>query len=145
MKRFVCRILVLLFAVSSNAALNAADTAVSFHRQVMPLLRIHCVACHKPGKQGGGLDLTTHRGLVNGGQSGSSIRPGEADASPLVQQVCGDPPEMPKDGLPLLPQEIELLRRWVVEGAAEDEPIRFLTRIEMWHAKWFSDVVASWV
>ena len=128
MMRFVCRILVLLLAVSSNAALNAADTAVSFHRQVMPLLRIHCVACHKPGKQGGGLDLTTHRGLVNGGQSGSSIRPGEADASPLVQQVCGDPPEMPKDGLPLLPQEIELLRRWVVEGAVEDEPIGFLTR-----------------
>ena len=128
MMRFVSRILVLLFAVSSNAVLNAADTAVSFHRQVMPLLRIHCVACHKPGKQGGGLDLTTHRGLVNGGQTGSSIRPGEADASPLVQQVCGDPPEMPKDGLPLLPQEIELLRRWVVEGAAEDEPIGFLSR-----------------
>ena len=128
MKRLVCRILVLLFAVSSNAVLNAADTAVSFHRQVMPLLRIHCVACHKPGKQGGGLDLTTHRGLVNGGQTGSSIRPGEADASPLVQQVCGNPPEMPKDGQPLLPQEIELLRRWVVEGAAEDEPIGFLSR-----------------
>ena len=35
---------------------------------------------------------------------------------------------MPKDGLPLLPQEIELLRRWVVEGAVEDEPIGFLTR-----------------
>ncbi len=128
MKRLVCRILVLLFAVSSNNVLNAADTPVSFHRQVMPLLRIHCVACHKPGKQGGGLDLTTHRGLVNGGQTGSSIRPGEADASPLVQQVCGDPPEMPKDGLPLLPQEVELLRRWVVEGAVEDEPIGFLTR-----------------
>ncbi len=133
MKRFLCRIMVLMFAVScnaasSNAVLFAADAPVSFHRQVMPLLRIHCVSCHKPGKQGGGLDLTTHRGLLNGGETGSSIRPGDADASRLVEVVCGEPPEMPKDSEPLLPQEIELLRRWVVEGATEDEPIRFLTR-----------------
>lgn len=133
MKRFLFRIMVLMFAVSCNsvpinAALFADDAPVSFHRQVMPLLRIHCVGCHKPGKQGGGLDLTTHRGLLKGGETGSSIRPGDADASPLVKAVCGKPPEMPKDGEPLLPQEIDLLRRWVVEGAAEDEPIRFLTR-----------------
>jgi WD40 repeat protein len=133
MKRFLYRIMVLMFAVSCNsvpinAVLIADEAPVSFHRQVMPLLRIHCVGCHKPGKQGGGLDLTTHRGLLNGGETGSSIRPGEADASPLVKVVCGKPPEMPKDGEPLLPQEIDLLRRWVVEGAAEDEPMSFLTR-----------------
>ena len=133
MKRFLYRIMVLMFAVSCNAVpinavLVADDAPVSFHRQVMPLLRIHCVGCHKPGKRGGGLDLTTHRGLLNGGETGTSILPGNADASPLVTQVCGKPPEMPKDGEPLLSQEIDLLRRWVTEGAAEDEPIRILTR-----------------
>jgi len=133
MNRFLCRVLVFLCAIScntdsSNALLMADDAAVSFHRQVMPLLRIHCVGCHKPGKLGGGLDLTTHRGLIKGGQSGSSIRPGDAGNSPLVLEVCGNPPEMPKEGEPLLPQEIDLLRRWVDEGATEDEPIGFLTR-----------------
>ena len=133
MNRFLCRVLVFLCAIScntdsSNALLMADDAAVSFHRQVMPLLRIHCVGCHKPGKLGGGLDLTTHRGLIKGGQSGSSIRPGDAGNSPLVLEVCGNPPEMPKEGEPLLPQEIDLLRRWVDEGAVEDEPIGFLTR-----------------
>ena len=73
----------------------ADDAQVSFHRDVMPLLRIHCVACHKPGKLKGGLDLTTAAALLAGTDGGPVIKPGHPEASRLIETIHGDEPEMP--------------------------------------------------
>jgi Planctomycete cytochrome C/Anaphase-promoting complex subunit 4 WD40 domain len=99
-----------------------ADDAVSWHRQVSPILKANCVSCHKPGKSRGGLDLTTHAALLLGGKDGAVVMPGDAKAGKLVEAIGGDEPEMPKDGEPLMAAEVEIITRWISQGAKEDAP-----------------------
>jgi len=106
----------------------ANDDLVSFHRDVFPILRTNCIACHKPGKSKGGLDLTTHGSLLKGGDNGQMIQAGDAPGCRLVETICGDEPEMPQESEPLLPREIDLITRWITQGAIEDAPVDTRTR-----------------
>jgi WD40 repeat protein len=101
----------------------ADDEPVSFHRDVLPIFRTNCIVCHKPGKARGGLDLTTHASLLKGGDEGLAVQAGDPDGSRLIQTVCGEEPEMPKDGEPLMPKETAVLRRWIAQGALSDDPV----------------------
>jgi len=40
----------------------------------------------------------------------------------LVEQITGDPPAMPKNAAPLSPPEVDLIKRWIAEGAKDDTP-----------------------
>jgi WD40 repeat protein/mono/diheme cytochrome c family protein len=136
--RCFCAAAMLLLSFSNPTGVIAGDTPVSFHRDVMPIFRIHCVSCHQPGKRSGGLDLTSHAALIAGGDSGPVVRLGQGDTGQgdtgtgdggrLIETICGQPPEMPPEGEPLLPQEVELIRRWVEQGANVDSPANFLAR-----------------
>ena len=98
---------------------------VSYHREVLPLLRARCAGCHRPGEAEGKLDLTTFDGLMSGGRSGPSVVPGDPDASLLIELVVPwdeEPPEMPEDDEPLTEEEVSLLRRWIESGAVDDTP-----------------------
>jgi len=95
---------------------------------VLPIFRTNCIACHKPGKSKGGLDLTTHAALLKGGDDGQVIESGDAPASRLIETICGDEPEMPKESEPLQPHEIELMTRWINQGAIEDAAVDTGTR-----------------
>jgi WD40 repeat protein len=52
----------------------------------------------------------------------ASVTPGDPDDSELVRLVSSEDEaeRMPKEGDPLLPEEVELVKRWVAEGAAFD-------------------------
>ncbi len=71
-----------------------------------------------------GLDLTTYEGIVRGGaKHGSSLVRGAPDNSPLVSLVSGKTePRMPMGGAALPPSTVDLLVRWVQEGAEDDTP-----------------------
>lgn len=118
----------LVFVWTINSSVSADEEAVSFHGEVWPILRANCVACHKPGKAKGGLDLTSHASLLRGGDGGQMIKSGDAVGSRLIETICGDEPEMPKDSEPLLPDEVELISRWVAQGAIVDAPVDTSTR-----------------
>ena len=118
----------LVFVWTINSSVSADEEAVSFHGEVWPILRANCVACHKPGKAKGGLDLTSHASLLRGGDGGQMIKSGDAVGSRLIETICGDEPEMPKDSEPLLLHEVELISRWVAQGAIVDAPVDTSTR-----------------
>lgn len=101
----------------------ADDVQISFHRDVLPVFRTNCIVCHKPGKARGGLDLTTHAALLKGGDTGMVVKAGDNKGSRLIETICGEEPEMPKDSEPLMPQEIAMLSRWIDQGALVDEPV----------------------
>jgi hypothetical protein len=101
---------VLLTGMTTGIA--KADEAVSWHREVLPILRANCASCHKPEKAKGGLDLTSHAGLMKGGKEGAVVRPGEPGGSALVVSVSGEEPDMPKEGVPLAASEVAILSRW---------------------------------
>jgi hypothetical protein len=93
---------------------------VSYHREVLPILRANCVSCHKPGKTKGELDLTTHAALLKGGKHGETVVPGKPEGSAIVESITGAEPEMPKEGEPLTAGEVSILTRWIAEGAKVD-------------------------
>ena len=53
----------------------AAGRRVEFDRDVRPLLVKHCLACHGPDKQRGGLRLDRKADALKGGDDGAVIVP----------------------------------------------------------------------
>lgn len=103
---------------------HSADP-VSFECAVLPLLEQRCNDCHNSTKQSGGLDLSRHKTMLRGGNElGAAIIPRQPDESPLIQVLSGTAePAMPENGKPLPKAEIDLLRRWISEGARDDTPV----------------------
>ncbi|MEW4452438.1 DUF1553 domain-containing protein [Bremerella sp. JC817] len=91
--------------------------AETFENSVGAILSNHCVRCHNPKKQEGGLSLASAQAAFAGGESGEAIVPRQPDASVLLDYISGDEPEMPKGGTPLSKEEVETIRRWIATGA----------------------------
>jgi hypothetical protein len=102
------------------ARADGIDQAL-FTRQVAPVLQKRCLGCHNAQKRRGGLNLSTRQGLLQGGETGPAIVPGDASKSLLVQVISGPEPQMPKQGGPLQLDETTALRRWIDAGAAWPE------------------------
>ncbi|MCA9053499.1 MAG: DUF1549 domain-containing protein, partial [Planctomycetaceae bacterium] len=89
----------------------------SFDREVGPLLTRSCLECHGGADPEGGLDLSRADGLRRGGDSGPVIDAVDPQQSLLLTRV--DSGEMPPEH-PLPEADRDLLRRWIVGGAAWD-------------------------
>jgi hypothetical protein len=89
-------------------------------RDVKPLLARYCVSCHGADRPKVGLRLDTAASAIEGGSGGPSVVPGKADESPLLLAVTGegDGAQMPYKRPPLSPQQIQILRDWIDQGAA---------------------------
>jgi|GEM_PF-271794 len=108
--------------VNDEHSVESGTTAASFANEVWPILRANCVSCHRPGKLKGKLDLTSFAALSKGGKHGAIVNAGKPDDSELILAVSGDGPEMPTEGEFLLTEEVDLLARWVAQGALDDTP-----------------------
>lgn len=95
---------------------------VSYYRQVRPILQRSCSGCHQPAKRGGKLLLTSYEGFKTGGENGAAFVPGKPEESLVVQYISGPKPEMPKNGDPLKPLQIEIISKWIGQGAKDDTP-----------------------
>jgi WD40 repeat protein len=97
---------------------HAAD--VSYQRDVWPIFKRHCLGCHTEGKAKGGLRLDDIAALKKGGKHGALFVSGKPEKSLLMQQVTGDPPEMPENEPPLTAEKVKILRDWIAQGAKID-------------------------
>ncbi len=109
-------------AVGFSLGLVAAEKPVSWYRDVTPIFKRSCNGCHNPNKLKGGVDTSTHTGLLKPGKHGPNFIAGDPAQSLVIEQVSGKEPEMPKEGDPLSEAEVALLRRWIQEGAHDDTP-----------------------
>ncbi len=99
-------------------ATPGGPATVSYRRDIQPLFDAYCVACH--GGQAG-LWLTSYEHLMAGSRHGPVVIPGDPEASELVRRLTGaSQPAMPLGGPPLPPDRIELVRRWIAEGAPKN-------------------------
>ncbi len=102
-----------------NGFALAAET-VDFVRDVQPLLKARCQRCHSPTTRKGGLDLSTAAGLLQGSESGRVLVPGKPSKSRLWEVLHEG--EMPPEGnRALTGSQVELLERWITQGAALGE------------------------
>jgi hypothetical protein len=83
--------------------------------KVQPLLDRSCFKCHGGVRQKSGLDLRSLERILNGGDRGPAIVPGNPEASHLLQFVRpGADPHMPQDEKKqLIPQEMDAIREWI--------------------------------
>ncbi len=101
----------------------ASGAPVSYDKQVRPILQANCQGCHQPAKAGGQYVMTAIDKLVKGGESGSAaVVPGKPAESHLIQLITpkDGQAEMPKGKAPLAPVEIELISKWIAQGAKDD-------------------------
>src|SRR5687767_12030134 len=108
-----------LAAVALLAACRADAAPIDYAREVKPLLRERCYACHGALKQKGKLRLDTVALMTTGGRSGPAVKAGDPGGSPLVARVCDpdDAARMPPEGKRLTPEQITTLKTWIAEGA----------------------------
>ena len=108
----------LSFVLTSwTSPLVASDSAPpSFRRNVAPLLNARCVRCHGEKVRKANLDLRSAAGVLKGGESGAVVVAGKPDKSLLYERVHkGEMP--PEEGKRLREAEVEMIRRWIADGA----------------------------
>lgn len=115
--------LAIAYACLVLAQQPGAGDAVSFRTQVAPILAKKCLGCHNDQKAENGLNIKTYALLRKGGKAlgDGIIEPGDPDGSYLIDVLLPEAsPRMPLKLPPLPDGEIEILRRWIAEGAKFD-------------------------
>lgn len=92
--------------------------AVSFAEEVAPVLERHCWECHSEENAELGLKLDTYEGVMAGSDYGTVVEAGDADGSLLVDMIASG--DMPENGDPVPPAELELIKTWINEGATNN-------------------------
>jgi mono/diheme cytochrome c family protein len=106
-----------------DAKASTGKETVSFSSDIAPLLVANCNGCHyEANNVRGGLRLNTFKDLLQGGDSGPMIEPGQSDDSLLVKKLLGtEGQRMPAGGRPPLSEaQITLVKTWIAEGATFD-------------------------
>ncbi len=124
--RLVGSLTLALLAVSpaiASAQVTPRDDAAKvefFEKKVRPLLVDNCYSCHSADTNSkGGLRVDDRNGLLNGGNGGAAIVPGQPEDSLLIQAILytDDTLKMPPKKQ-LSPEQIADLTQWVKDGAA---------------------------
>jgi mono/diheme cytochrome c family protein len=120
------RIVTILVALAAAGVLRGADDAAGiefFETKIRPVLVDTCYQCHsaKADKIKGGLVLDTRTGLLQGGDSGPAIVPGDPDKSLLIKAVryTNEDLQMPPKDKKLSAAQIADLEAWVKMGAPD--------------------------
>ncbi|MCL6505115.1 MAG: PSD1 and planctomycete cytochrome C domain-containing protein [Pirellulales bacterium] len=117
-------LLLLCFALAVFSRLGVAAEPVNFSRDIRPILSNTCYKCHGPDEKErqANLRLDTSEGLL-ARSSGELpiVAPGDSQASELYRRIATDNPDEkmppPSSGKRLSPEQIDLIRRWIDEGA----------------------------
>ena len=111
---------------------------IDFGRDVQPLLQKHCYKCHSLEQNKGGLRLDQRLSAYQGGDSGkAALVPGFPEKSHFLELVRGTaegdfmPPK--GKGERLNSTQIELLQKWVKQGADWPDAFSVKGRIELKH------------
>ena len=111
-------VLIALAALGLPASAGAQSPIDFFEARVRPVLADNCYACHAR-LQSGGLRVDSREALLEGGDSGPAIVPGDPDGSLLVRAVRHEIEggEMPRYADPLAARDVEGLVEWIRMGA----------------------------
>ena len=126
MKSLSATLTLFLFAtISAYCASEASKSEVSYYKDIRPIFQANCQGCHQPAKAKGDYIMTDFSQLLSGGDIEEPvIVAGQPDQSYLVELITpiDGKAEMPQKKDPLHQTEIELVKRWITQGAKNDTP-----------------------
>jgi hypothetical protein len=98
----------------------SVDTSICFERDILPIFLSNCAkgGCHDAASHEEGYILNSYANIMNTGDD-DGIVPGDANESEIFESITEDDADdrMPKDSPPLTTAQIDLIRRWINEGA----------------------------
>jgi mono/diheme cytochrome c family protein len=109
-------------ALAAPMMLKAADPA-RFGRDILPILSANCFACHGPDEKNrkAGLRLDVEANAKANRRNGPAIAPGQPEKSLIISRLTSTDPDTvmppPSSHKQVRPEQIEILRRWIAEGA----------------------------
>ncbi|MCC9605130.1 PSD1 and planctomycete cytochrome C domain-containing protein [Blastopirellula sp. JC732] len=126
MNRFASLLIALiasLFPVTWASGADPASAAIDYTRDIKPLLSNSCYTCHGPDEHTRKADfrLDARESAID-----SVIVPGKPDESELIARLTSDDadvqmPPAASNRPRLSPQEVDLVRKWIAQGAKYDE------------------------
>jgi len=115
---------------------TATTGSVVFATQIRPILAARCYACHGPAVQQNGLRVDSLEAILAGSANGKVVVLGHSKKSHLVRRLLGlERPQMPYGAPPLSAEQIDLVRKWVDEGARgpdSTEPVAAAGPVKHW-------------
>ncbi len=111
---------VLIIAYGIFHTLFQKNQQVDFNAEVRPILNKKCISCHGGVKRSGEFSLLFPSEALSPNESGKpAIVPGNPQESEMIRRIKHHDPElrMPPEGDPLPKEEVELLIRWIKQGA----------------------------
>jgi len=109
-----------------------ADDPVDFKRDIRPILSNSCFLCHGPDdkRRKADLRLDTREGAFHAVDGKQPFLPGKPDQSEAFRRILTTDPDdhMPpaKAGRQLTPKQVELIRKWIRQGAKWSEHWSFV-------------------
>ena len=117
-------IVVAISALLGSSSALAAEAGLDFNRDVRPILSDRCFSCHGPDAEDrqAGLRLDLRDAAIAELDSGTTaVVPGDPVKSEIIARITSTDPDVvmppPRVNKPITPQEAEILRRWITQGA----------------------------
>ena len=120
---FLSIIIVSNYCLSLCFAAEAEGQPISFRNDIAAILLENCVACHGPKKAEGGYRIDTFDELLKPGDSGEApvVAASNAKGELIRRILSSDKSErMPSEADALMTAQIDVLKRWLAEGAKFD-------------------------
>ena len=98
-------------------------TSVDFEKEILPVFRRNCQACHNAKDKENGLVLESPKTILSGGDGGPAGVPGKSGESLLLQlaghqmQPVMPPEKNERKAVNLTSEELGLLKLWIDQGA----------------------------
>jgi hypothetical protein len=118
--RIALLLIILILGIWATAHWLSTGEKVDYSTEVKPILNKRCISCHGGVKKSGGISFLFREELLTTGESGkAAVVPGKPGQSEIIHRINHPDPEirMPPEGPPLTPEEIDILTRWVDQGA----------------------------
>ena len=107
-----------------------------FEKQVRPILVEHCLSCHGSRKQMSGLRLDSRAALLQGGDNGPVVRPGDPEQSPLIHAIRHQGERKMPPKTKLKPAQVAALTHWIKTGVPWPKSAPLATKADVWKRHW---------
>lgn len=127
----------LVCGMAGSVRAEGPPAKVDFNRDIRPILSETCFACHGPdhNKRKADLRLDTRDGLNGLGGGPKALVPGKPGESEIIARLTATAPEerMPpaSTGKTVTPEQIELIKKWIEQGAEFKGHWAYITPVEL--------------